>query len=250
MMLWLVAAGAVAGQVQVPSMDGVALVGDVWGRGERGVLLIHDEARNRADWGTLGTKLAMSGYHVLAIDLRGHGASPSKDPLGADWSVMVADVEGGVSWLAAHGAKEIHVVGARLGANLALQAAGSNPAISDLVLLSPALNVQGVKISSAIAPYGERPLFLVTSGADALSLRAAQWLEAEAKGPKRLERLDQASSGARMLHEAPELESLIVSWISGSLRAPSEAAAHLSKEGELRTGVSDIQTKGVRIDDR
>jgi alpha-beta hydrolase superfamily lysophospholipase len=250
MMLWLVAAGAVAGQVQVPSKDGVALVGDEWGKGERGVLLVHDEGRTRADWSTLGSKLAMSGYHVLAIDLRGHGASPAPTALGTDWSVMVADIDGGVSWLLEHGAKEIHVVGARLGANLALQAASANPAISDLLLLSPALNVQNVKISASIAPYGERPLFVATSASDALSVRAARWLETEAKGLKRLELLSSTGSGARMLHEAPELESLIVSWISGALRVPAEAASHLSKEGELRTGVSDIETKGRRVDDR
>ena len=251
MLGWLLPlAAAWAGQVHFTSTDGVTLSGETWGSGARGVLLVHDEARTRADWGKLGQKLGNSGYRVLAIDLRGHGASPLADPLGEDWSALVADIDGGVGWLVAQGAKEIHVVGARLGANLALQAAARNEAIGDLVLLSPVLNARGVKVSSAITPYGSRSLFLAAGSTDPLALRTARWLETEAAGSTYLALLEGASHGARMLNEAPELESLIMSWFSGALRATPPAAALPSKEEKLRMGVSEIPTTGVRIDER
>jgi acyl transferase domain-containing protein len=148
MLGWLLAATvALAGQVELTSTDGVALGGETWGTGARGVLLVHDEARTRADWGKLGQKLGLSGYQVLAIDLRGHGASPVQSPLGEDWSALVADIDGGVGWLVAHGAKEIHVVGAGDPAGLGMHALTGNGQSFVAGRISFALGLQGPSLA-------------------------------------------------------------------------------------------------------
>lgn len=245
--LWLVSI-AFAGPVQFPAADGVVLSGTSWGSGSRGVVLVHDEARSQADFATLGARLGRSGYHVLAIDLRGHGASAKAPTAGEDWSPLVADINGAVSWLSSRGATEIDIVGVRLGANLALQAAASNPAIRDLALIAPTPNAHGVKVASAAPALAGRPTLLVASSQDILSVRAAKLLEGASSGASSLMLLDGLGS-SQLLSDSPELESQLVVWL-GADRAPVTTSALPSKAGELRTGPSDIRTTGVPIDQR
>lgn len=243
---------AFAGPVQLTTPDGVTLAAEDQGKGTRGILLVHDEGRTRADWSALATKLANAGFRVLAIDLRGHGASTLPAPLAeTDWPKLVQDVSTGAAWLQQAGVTEIHLVGARLGANLGLNAAATNPAIVDVVLLSPSLNIHGVKVSATIAPLGTRSLLVATSDDDPVSLKTATWLVDQAQGPKHLATFPSAGTGARMLNSAPDLETLIVSWVSGTFRPAVGDPSDLSKAGELKTRpVETIETRGTRLEER
>ena len=89
----------------------------------KGVLLIHMEKGSAKDWFYLTKRLNLAGINSLAINLRGHGDSPvQKTKLEkADYEAMKKEVQAGVNWLAKKGFDEIIVVGAVLGANLALQ---------------------------------------------------------------------------------------------------------------------------------
>ncbi|THA82946.1 alpha/beta hydrolase family protein [Streptomyces sp. A0592] len=46
-----------------------------WGEGDRFALLIHGIMADHRTWRRVGPALADRGYHVIAVDLRGHGAS-------------------------------------------------------------------------------------------------------------------------------------------------------------------------------
>ncbi|KJY17104.1 MULTISPECIES: alpha/beta fold hydrolase [Streptomyces] len=46
-----------------------------WGEGDRFALLIHGMMADHRTWRRVGPALADRGYHVIAVDLRGHGAS-------------------------------------------------------------------------------------------------------------------------------------------------------------------------------
>ncbi|WP_030387516.1 alpha/beta fold hydrolase [Streptomyces sp. NRRL S-241] len=46
-----------------------------WGEGDRVALLIHGMMADHRTWRRVGPALADRGYHVIAVDLRGHGAS-------------------------------------------------------------------------------------------------------------------------------------------------------------------------------
>jgi alpha-beta hydrolase superfamily lysophospholipase len=198
--------GAFAGPVQLTTADGVTLAGEDWGQGTRGILLVHDAGRSRTDWSTIAPKLGNAGFHVLAIDLRGHGGSKLAAPLAeADWPKLVQDVTAGAAWLRQTGVTEIHLVGAHLGANLGMNAAVTDPTLIDLVLLSPSLNIHGVKVSSTVAPLGTRSLLVATSDDDPMALKTATWLVEQASGPKHLATFSRAGTGARMLNVAPDL---------------------------------------------
>lgn len=241
---------AFASPVSLVAADGTALVAERYGSGRRAVLLVHDAARSHSDFATLAPRLAAAGYLVLAVDLRGHGGSRLPAPLAdADWPSLVQDVRSGLAWLGAQGASEVHLIGAGFGANLALGAA-DDPAVTDLVLVSPSLSSHGVRLASSAANLGSRPLLVVASSDDALGLKAATWLEEQAAGPAELATYRGAGSGARMLVSAPDLEGRIVGWLSG-LGHPAADATLPSKAHELvPTRVDAIRTTGTRIEDK
>jgi pimeloyl-ACP methyl ester carboxylesterase len=55
---------------------GVTLLGDVGGDAfGNSVILLHGGGQTRHSWGRAATELAARGYHVAALDLRGHGDS-------------------------------------------------------------------------------------------------------------------------------------------------------------------------------
>lgn len=47
-----------------------------WGEGDRYAVLVHGVLSDSRNWRTVGPALADRGYHVIAVDLRGHGHSP------------------------------------------------------------------------------------------------------------------------------------------------------------------------------
>ena len=91
------------------------------GEGEA-VLLLHGLGSCAADWEPQIDALA-SGYRVIAVDLRGHGASPAPD---GDWRIgdMADDV---LRLLAQLGLRRVHLVGFSLGGMVALELANRAP---------------------------------------------------------------------------------------------------------------------------
>jgi pimeloyl-ACP methyl ester carboxylesterase len=66
--------------VEFSGVDGITLVADEWNRGtEAGgrptILMLHGGGQNRFSWKNTGQILADEGYHVIAMDSRGHGDS-------------------------------------------------------------------------------------------------------------------------------------------------------------------------------
>ncbi|HET9875471.1 MAG TPA: alpha/beta hydrolase [Mycobacterium sp.] len=75
--------------VEYSGVDGITLVADEWNRDRAGdrptVLMLHGGGQNRFSWKNTGQILADRGYHVVAIDTRGHGDS-DRAP-GADYAL-------------------------------------------------------------------------------------------------------------------------------------------------------------------
>lgn len=93
--------------VEFRGADDLTLVADEWNKGadtsgERpAILMLHGGGQNRYSWKNTGQVLADRGFHVVALDSRGHGdsdrsptANYSVDSLGAD-TLRVIDQIGG-----------------------------------------------------------------------------------------------------------------------------------------------------------
>ncbi|MFJ2745682.1 alpha/beta fold hydrolase [Streptomyces sp. NPDC087440] len=117
---------------------GIPLVADVWEEGGAPpLLLLHAGCQTRRAWQVAGGRLAALGHHVVAPDLRGHGASGRPTGSGGyGLDLFANDVRALVSALDGLPV----VVGASLGGLSALLAAGEEPraAVRALVLVDVA----------------------------------------------------------------------------------------------------------------
>ncbi len=225
LVLLLSACGASAAAAAEPSLQTWA------GEAPHGVLLLHDYGRTPRDWTSFAEKLASRGMYVVAPDL---GTAP-EDAAGA-----------GLRWLVDQGVTSVHIVGAAYGANLALTVAASADAVEAVALLSPQANARGLRISSGLAAYGERPLLVVADSEDPLTARTAAYIDAHAEGAHELVDHPGAGGGARMLNTAAGLEARLVGWLQTVTAVTAEASAPEVVVG----GPQQLETQGVRLEDR
>lgn len=114
--LLLFAAFSTAPQlVSFPSTDQGLVFANIYGTGERAVVLAHGGRFNKESWGTQARLIAAEGFRVLALDFRGYGQSKGPgdaDPLGAP---LHFDVLAAVRYLRQHGATSVSLVGGSMG---------------------------------------------------------------------------------------------------------------------------------------
>jgi dienelactone hydrolase len=149
----LLASGATAQKtVSFPTEDGGVVYADVYGEGDRGVVLAHGGRFNKESWGKQAQTLASLGFRVLALDFRGYGKSRGpgdSDPMSAP---LHLDVLAAVRHLRKMGAKSVSVVGGSMGGGAAADASiASQPGeIDRLVLLGASPIGPAEKLKSSI----------------------------------------------------------------------------------------------------
>ena len=88
---------------------------DVYGEGDRAVVLAHGGQFNKESWNRQAEALEAAKFRVLALDFRGYGKSRGpgdSDPMDAP---LYQDVLAAVRYLRKTGAKSVSVVGASMG---------------------------------------------------------------------------------------------------------------------------------------
>lgn len=206
----------------VKTSDGVSLqasYGQPAKASTNGVVFVPGSGRSKEDWVGVADACWRSGSWVVAVDLRGMGANvpAGSTPVVAtpdDYQRMAEDVKAAVAFLKSRGVTKVALVGAELGANLAINVAADDAMVVDVVLLSPGLEQKGIIATDAVKRYGARPLLLVASQDDSYGALSVGRLEGLAVGEKRLEMFEAAGRGTRMLNRAPELEGIVVGWIN------------------------------------
>lgn len=184
------------------------------------VLLVHMLTRSHDEWDSTAQALNVSGFGVLAIDLRGHGASTgSSSALGP----MQQDVQAGLDWLKARPdvlSTRLGIAGASLGAALTVLAAATDPAVRSVALLSPSGEYRGLRCETAMRKYAERggAVMLVASTGDPYALRTAHHFESMGTGARDLRVVDGTNAhGTTMLSVRPDLIASLVDWFRRSL---------------------------------
>ena len=202
----LVTGTAVAQEhVSFPTEDGGVVYADIYGKGERGVVLAHGGRFNKESWKKQALELTKAGFCVLAIDFRGYGQShgpQSKSGFdGVEYDVLAA-----VRYLHKTGAKSVSVVGASFGGTAAADASiDAGPGeIDRLVLLAAWTDRPAEKMKG-------RKLFIVArddANADGLRLPKIRANYEKAVEPKELVILDGAAH-AQYLFETNQGERLM-----------------------------------------
>ncbi len=204
----LVLTGVAAAQepVSFPTEDGGVVYADLYGAGDRGVVLAHGGRFDKTSWQKQAQELAKAGFRVLAIDFRGYGQSRGpgmSDPLSAP---LHLDVLAAVRYLRATGATTASVVGASMGGSAAGDASIEAPGeIDRLVLLAATVGGPPEKLKG-------RKLFIVsrddTRGDGVVRLGQIREQYEKAPEPKELIILD-GSAHAQFLFETDQGERLM-----------------------------------------
>lgn len=219
-------AGAAAEQrVSIRTEDGVTLAATWYEPSTRpgpAVILVHMLNRSRKEWDGVAQRLASEGIGALAFDLRGHGESTAGPPPAAGqsgYASMVQDVRAVRRYLAQRSdvqQSRVGVIGASIGANLAVLEASADGTVASLVLLSPSVDYRGLRITEAVRKV-KRPILLVAGDDDPYATRSARELQKEGSGVRELLILKQVGHGTMMLSRDPSLTGALVDWFRRTL---------------------------------
>ncbi|RLE39021.1 hypothetical protein DRJ17_02400 [Candidatus Woesearchaeota archaeon] len=178
------------------------------------VILLHMLNRNRNDWDDFAKRLD-NAYAVVAIDLRGHGDSDLDwhNFNSVDFQAMTKDIKAARNFLREVGFDRFFIIGASIGANLAIVHAAEDNTMKAVVALSPSNNYHGIKTPNAARGLGVRPLMLVYAKNDHQSARDAESLFKLAPAPGgKLISLEGSAHGTNMLDR--DLQDEILVWLS------------------------------------
>ncbi len=212
-------------QVSLKTEDGFSIVSTFHeANSDTGIILLHMLNRNRNDWNHFAEQLQKENYKILSIDLRGHGQSTSKNGRNVGWQTfsesdfndMILDVKAAKEFLEQKNVKKFVVIGASIGANIAINYAAEDSEISGVILLSPSLDYRGVKPESSVKDYGNRSILIVASEDDEYSASSSKALHAMAVGKKEFKLYEDAGHGNRMFPNT-DLDKVIINWLKSNV---------------------------------
>jgi pimeloyl-ACP methyl ester carboxylesterase len=136
--------------ISFPTQDGGRICADLYGKGNRAVVLAHGGRFNKESWRDQAHALVSHGFRALAIDFRGFGCSSGPGQADFDNAPFENDVAAAVRYLKTHGAKTVSVVGGSFGGGAAGDASvkSATGEIDRIVFLGAAPNLSAEKLKS------------------------------------------------------------------------------------------------------
>jgi pimeloyl-ACP methyl ester carboxylesterase len=136
------------------------------------ILLLHGYGEDRTIWREFSRQLVNRGWAVMAMDLRGHGQSKTRNelPIQAqpEWRKSLhefpVDLDPALDWLKAQPRidnRKIVVIGSDVGANLALIASGKFPEVRTAIAINPNLD-ESLAMAGSAQDFQPRSVLIVT----------------------------------------------------------------------------------------
>ncbi len=211
-------------KVDFETSDNVRIVANYWpSDSERAVILLHMMPATKESWNPFADLLSRNNFAVLALDLRGHGESVIQGNKKLDFRLFMdddhkkslLDLNAAVNFL---NKKEIFLIGASMGANLALWYQSLHQEISKTVLLSPGLNYREINAISLAKKISEKQQVFIASGdfdkqSDLTSSIMAQSI-ASLLPHVCHKKLASSAHGSNLLVDNLELMQEIIDWLN------------------------------------
>lgn len=181
------------------------------------VLLLHGYGENRSVWKDFTRQLLNRGFAVMALDLRGHGESKTKNkrPIQAsqEWRSnpheFPQDLDPALDWLKAQSridSRRIAVIGSDVGANLALIASGKFPEVRTVVAIKPNLS-EGFALAGSAQDFHPRSALVVVT-----DLAEGNRLKTYVKDPARIQ-VASVSGGTMNSLADKQLADAVFQWL-------------------------------------
>lgn len=177
-----------------------------------GFVLIHMLNRNRHDYNKFAAYLSKNNYPSIAIDLRGHGDNQGnwQTYTPKDYNAMTLDAQAAIEYLHRRGVKKIILVGASIGANIALNTAVKDTRVAGTVLISPGFDYKGVTTQEA-AQQVQTPVLLIAAADDPDAKAVVHRLEKLIPAQKERILYPAGGHGTNLFDKHP-LEQRILKW--------------------------------------
>jgi alpha-beta hydrolase superfamily lysophospholipase len=204
--------------VKVPMADGLEIWGDFYAatgtEKAPAALLLHQFNGSSFEWQEFAVPLAEQGYNVLAIDMRGQGLTGGD----VDWKLAESDALALMGWLREQETVDpdrVSVIGASVGANLALRVCAQDEACHAVIALSPGLGYFGVATKDTVSDMKHKALFLVASQNDTPSGNDIKDLAAAAPSSADVLMHIYASSNRHgtAMFSFPDLIPMMLTWL-------------------------------------
>lgn len=208
-------------KIQLYAKDGTRLTADYHAeKSKKGMVLLHAMPQDRSSWTAFAEYAGEKGYAAVALDLRGHGESQG-GPRGyvqfsdEEHQSSILDVEAGDSFLRKEGADQIDIVGASIGANLALQYLSQNPQVRSAILLSPGLDYRGVRTKPFLENItAGQAIYFAAAEDDTDALDAARTLFSFCGcGKKQIKVFEKGGHGTEIFDTHPEFMEELLQWL-------------------------------------
>lgn len=211
-------------RVELQTDDNVTIIGEFVGEGKkRAAILLHMMPSDRNSWKLFANKLNGNGFASLAIDERGHGESTMNGTLNfrsftdTQQQKKILDVKAVFDYLLKLGFKEsdIIIVGASIGANLAIQFSTIHHQVPFAIALSPGIDYHGIQTDDFIARLGNnQKVILIASSEDNYSFSSIKRLNLIGKEKTILLERTGIGHGTDMLENDKKLSDEIIALIS------------------------------------
>ncbi|HNR33263.1 MAG TPA: alpha/beta fold hydrolase [Candidatus Hydrogenedentes bacterium] len=202
-----------------------------------GLILVHRYGARAESWRAFALAARGEGYHCVAFDVRGHGASARRGEIPLDyrafsheqWLAAAADARATKEALLEAGADpdNIVVLGEGLGAALALRYMRMDSDIQAAVLVSPSLDEKGFDSAADLRALWDRPVLIVAAENDSAAATAATALKQTAAGFCELRLYPGAAHGTDLLAASEAARLQVLGWLQtvlGGLAAPGAAS--------------------------
>ena len=210
-------------KITFKTRDGVTITGNYFKplRKQAPVfILLHMMPATKESWNDFAYIIQKNGYAALAIDLRGHGESTDRNGIKLDYKEFkdeehrnsMNDIASAKEFLEGQNDVDMSrmaIVGASIGANLALWQASINKDVRLIMLLSPGLNYRGI-LADELAPGFKGHVYILASEGDTKSAESSRKLAEIFTGETKIEIIKGDMHGTNMFN--PEIMDDILKW--------------------------------------
>ncbi|MCH8156736.1 MAG: alpha/beta fold hydrolase [Nitrospinae bacterium] len=224
--------------VYLDTDDGYRIAVDLYsanGAQPPALILVHMLGSDRKAWRYLARRARAKGYTCAAFDMRGHGDSTRKDGSHAppsdfgpqDWLSVLDDIRAVKTLLLESGTNpdRLAIIGASIGANLALRYAVLDPDIQSVILLSPGLDYRGIATEKTIRALRKTPVLFMSGDGDRYAATSSATLETLAPGYSELRIYPGSAHGTDLLDTSDAALEQIFQWLESTLGAQADKAA-------------------------
>ncbi len=222
-------------KIILTTQDNVRIVGNYYtsaeGVSQSAIILLHAMPATKESWDAFAIALQQKGFHVLAIDERGHGESTiqiledgTQKTLDyrkfsdEDHQAKKLDIAATRAFFEEKGIEgsRIFIGGASIGANLAIQYLAEHPECPAAFALSPGLNYHGVMTEQYAKNIKENQrLFLAAAKDDThAAFQAVEKLAKEKTSQITVKTFDEGGHGTTLFSTHPELMEELVQWFT------------------------------------